>query len=96
MRPGFVIGEHVPFCIAARDVNVGQVGDHLERCHGLWSDRDEIAEHPPLVHVLFSTVCDDRLERMAIAMNVRKEPELHPKIFADGLSTATGSRRMCS
>jgi hypothetical protein len=67
-------------------VDVGQVGEQLECRHRLWTDRDEIAKHPPLLHVLLRSVCEDCFERVAIAMDVRQQPELHPKILADGLA----------
>ena len=79
---------NVALRVPADASNVRQRRHELEDGNRIGSEREEIAEHPPLVDRKWRGVCQHGSNRVRVAVDVGQQPESH-----DALPTPSGVPR---
>jgi hypothetical protein len=74
---GLLTGQDETVGVPAQHADPGEAPQELERLRGTGAEQDQVAEDPPLVHLVACRVVKHRAQRHVVPVDVGDDAQLH-------------------
>jgi len=78
MGRGLFTGQDVAVGVPAQHADAGQPAQPVEHLGRAGAEQDQVAQHPPAVHVMAGRVVEHRPQRHVVAVDVGDDAQPHP------------------